>query len=339
MTHAYRRFLSYLIPLIVAFSTSVIVTHQAKNIALSDEDNANTFYSFAGSLTQYKDERQEWKTRIFANFLAGRLVHVVEKVYQSADRETVMPRVAAIWSFQWLFLANIVFVIADRERALLYIFGTFTAVMFAYTAGIGAPRIYPWDLTSLFFFCCSVALIKRRREPWLLLLIPIATLFKETALLLVVALLFWHEVPSRRRLTAILATLLTALLAKGIVDVVTDNPSPIITMTLRDGPDVHRYVTNLQHLLSPTAWTSHPLFINAGLLVSLLILPMGDRRIKMLKVIAILFVLGNFFFGNIIEYRIWFELIPLSLYAIEIHFFGPSPSVALAENRRSHIHR
>jgi hypothetical protein len=48
--------------------------------------------------------------------------------------------------------------------------------------------------------------------------------------------------------------------------------------------------------------------------------------ISWLKAIGVLFILGNFLFGNIIEYRIWFELIPLSLLAINIYFFDAIPS-------------
>lgn len=319
----YRLFLSYAIPVIVMVATSVIVIHQAKAIALSDEDIANTFYSFADGLEQYKDERQEWRTRILSNFLAGRLVNAVEGLYGTTDRQAAIPRVAAIWSSAWLLMINAVLVVIHRERALLFILATFTAMTFAYTPGIGAARIYPWDLPALFFFTCFVAVLKLRREERLVVLIPLATLFKETALLLVVAFLFW-QVPWRRRLLAMVTAAVSALFLKGVVDVVTANPSPILTMTLRDGPDVHRYITNLQHLVAVGNWTRHPVFINAGLLVSLLLLPIGDRRIRTVQVIAILFILGNFLFGNIAEYRIWFELVPLSLYAIEIYFFRPA---------------
>ena len=52
-------------------------------------------------------------------------------------------------------------------------------------------------------------------------------------------------------------------------------------------------------------------------LVAFLLLPAHDNKIRSLKLIAIVFALGNFLFGVIAEYRIWFELIPFSLYAIE----------------------
>ena len=53
-----RFFLPYVISLIVALSTCVIVTHKARQIALSNEENVYTFFSFTESLEHYKLEIQ-----------------------------------------------------------------------------------------------------------------------------------------------------------------------------------------------------------------------------------------------------------------------------------------
>jgi hypothetical protein len=42
------------------------------------------------------------------------------------------------------------------------------------------------------------------------------------------------------------------------------------------------------------------------------------------KVIALGFALGNLLFGVITEYRIWFELIPLGLFALERSLVRPA---------------
>ncbi|MCI0550618.1 MAG: hypothetical protein L0287_06665, partial [Anaerolineae bacterium] len=65
-----------------------------------------------------------------------------------------------------------------------------------------------------------------------------------------------------------------------------------------------------------------PFFINAGTLIALFLLPNTHKNIFTLKVIAILFILGNMLFGNIIEYRIWFEMIPFALYAMDVNIYG-----------------
>ena len=60
-----------------------------------------------------------------------------------------------------------------------------------------------------------------------------------------------------------------------------------------------------------------PLFINAGTLLAFLLLPHATRTLVAFKAIALAFIAGNFLFGIITEYRIWFELIPLALYGLE----------------------
>jgi len=137
MTAKYRLFLSYAIPMTVALAICVVVSHQVRQIALSSSDNTNTFYSFSRGLGEYEQIRQEWRPRILSNYLAGRLVDAVEAIYHPQDQQTAMAYIPAIWSIVWLFLTLLLFIILDRERSLLYIFGIFAGISFAYTPGIG----------------------------------------------------------------------------------------------------------------------------------------------------------------------------------------------------------
>lgn len=326
MAASYRRLVSYVIPLLVSLSLGVVATHQVRQIALSDQDNVDTFYSLTDGLETYKQEmRQEWRTRILSTLLAGLTVKSVEHVFHPRDRNAAMRQIARVWAFVWLLATFLVFVIVARERSLLYIFGIFGGIAFAYTPGIGVIRFYPWDLPALFSFACFVAVLMLHRLHWLVVLVPLATLLKETALLLPLAGLFWERVAMRRRLMVVGVTFLAAVSLKSVVDLITENPSPLVTMTLRDGTLPFRFGDNLQRIAHIRDWTTHPVFVNAGLLVALFLLPVSDRRILMLKVIAALFVLGNLLFASIVEYRVWFELLPLSLYAIDLHF---SPATA-----------
>lgn len=101
-------------------------------------------------------------------------------------------------------------------------------------------------------------------------------------------------------------------------------------MTAQESGLPPRWETNLEEILDVRAWTTHPLLLNAGLLVALWVLP--DRRILLLRLLAVAFTAGNFMLGLVTEYRIWFERIPLSLYAIDLHFFGsPLARSALTE--------
>jgi len=65
---------------------------------------------------------------------------------------------------------------------------------------------------------------------------------------------------------------------------------------------------------------SHPLWINAGLLAALALLPgPGARDDRMVKTVAAAFTLATLLAGAIKEYRIWFELAPLAAWAVLNH--------------------
>ena len=337
---SYRLVAAYMIPLIVAVAVSAIGYHQARRIAPDDPDLVYSFHALRDGWEEYKEMRQEWRGRILSNATASAFVVFAEQRHGFTERADTMYYVVGVWTFGWLLLTSSLFIALMRERALLYIVGTFGAIMFAYTPTIGWALITPYELPALFVFACFVSILALGRMPWLVVLVPIGTLFKETALILPLAFLFWKGVPLRRRVTIAAGTFLLALAVKGVVDVVTENPSPILTMTGQYIPDVPHYLSNLQRLLTSDIMRQ-PLLLNAGLLLALLLLPATDRlvtratdhQILMLKTIAVVFVIGNLLFGVLWEYRVWFEMIPLSLYAIDRYFFG-SPLVESALTRR-----
>lgn len=320
----YNEVVAYAVPLIVSLSLSVVLERQVRQIALSHRDNFVTFHSFSAGLEEYQELRPEWRTRFLSNLLAGRLVNLVEAGFAPPDPDAAMGRITAIWTAGWIMLVFGIYIAFLREESLLFILGTFCAVSFAYSPVLGSTRTYPWDLPALFWFATAVVLLKSNRLHLLAFLVPIATLFKETALLIPLVFLIWGNIPWRRRVTLCVLSMLAGLAAKGIVDLVTGSPIPLITMTLSDAHTEPRLLTNLR-LISELR-VNHPLFINSGLLAALLLLPVTDRRILGWKVIALLFIAGNMLFGIINEYRIWLELVPPSLQAIHLHFTRQVPA-------------
>jgi len=203
-------------------------------------------------------------------------------------------------------------------------------------------------MLALFVFCCFIALIRTKHEAWLPVFIPLAMVFKETALVLVVALLFWPGASWKKRIFFTAITLIAGLGLKSIVDLITENPAPLFSMTYRDyhtmdlmarqiTPQsdslfaISLFKSNLQRIFSLRL--DSPFFIDAGLLTVLYILPIKKRAIAMLKSIAGLFLIGNMLFSVIIEYRIWFEVIPLALYGLHIYFYETesAPAALIAE--------
>ncbi len=337
MKFKYRSFLIYAIPLIVTLGICAILTQQVRQVALSHPDNTTAFYSYSTGFERYKHLRQEWRPRIFSNFLAGRFVNLFSDSESAGSRTEFTKSVVAYWVVGWFLLTGILITIFFKERSLFYILGIYAGISFAYTPGMGVMRVYPWDMPALFVFCCFIVIIKAKKEAWLALFIPLAMFFKETAIVMLVALLFWEGVTRRRKLIFTGATLAAALMVKTTVDLITRNPSPLFTMTYRssDFSIIAAYLRqpvttgftfqtsllaeNLRQIFTWQLVT--PLLVNAGLLLSLFILPFKNRTIVMLKVTALVFTLGILVFGVINEFRIWFEMIPVSLYALELYFF------------------
>jgi hypothetical protein len=75
-----------------------------------------------------------------------------------------------------------------------------------------------------------------------------------------------------------------------------------------------------------------PLAINAGTLLGFLLLPGGRRRVQGLKLIAVAFIFGNLLFGVLTEFRIWFEMIPVALYAFDLTLLGGGYPMGLARS-------
>lgn len=338
MNSKYHSFLIYAIPLIVTLGISAILTQQVRQVAFSHSDNITTFYSYSNGIVKYKFLRQEWRPRILSNFLAGRFVNLFDGSGSSASKPEVIKSVIAYWVAAWFLLIGLVLTIFIKERALLYILGIYAGISFAYMPGMGVTRVYPWDMPALFAFCCFILMVMRKKEAWLALFIPLAVLLKETAIVMIVGLLFMQGVTRRRKLIYTGAALVAALAVKTAVDLVTGNPSPLFTMTYRISDlyiiagylrepvtagfsfQTSRLLENLREIAQCQLDT--PFFVNAGLLLALFILPFRDRVIIMLKVTALLFTLGILAFGVINEFRIWFEMIPVSLYALHLYFFG-----------------
>lgn len=338
MRSKYHTFLVYAIPLIVTLGICAVLTQQVRQVALSHSDNVSNFYSFSDGMVKYKSLRQEWRPRILSNFMAGRFVNLFD-VSKTIDRKSEMIKSAiAFWVAAWFLLTGILLTIFFKQRALLFVLGIYAGISFAYMTGMGVTRVYPWDMPALFVFCCFIAIVRAKKEPWLALFIPLAVLFKETAIVMIVALLFMEGATCRRKLIYTIVTLAAALAVKTTVDLITGNPSPLFTMTYRISDlyiiagylrepvtaefsfQTSRLLENLREIASWQLDT--PLLVNAGLLLSLFVLPFKNRVIIMLKVTALLFALGILFFGVINEFRIWFEMLPVSLYALDIYFFG-----------------
>jgi len=98
---------------------------------------------------------------------------------------------------------------------------------------------------------------------------------------------------------------------KVAIDVYTNSPRPFLTMEIgRTDPYFWSNMGRLAFLL--------PFLVNGGTLLAFFLLPSYDKTVRALKGLAAVFVIGNFSFGIITEYRIWFEMIPFALYSLDL---------------------
>ena len=334
------RVLRLLVPLIVLFSLSVTLFSQARFAADTYVYNVTTFTSMAGGMDSYRRTlRQEWRPRLFTNWLAARFVRLDSSLpAKTVDAERACWKISAgpdplflnkeeyrsavgRWVVFWFFLSGIVFIAMRLERALLYLFGSYAAISMAYSPGVAFPeiiQIYPWDMPAFFFFALFLFLVETKRWRHLFWMIPLAVGFKETAILLCIAFLFCNAKSWRHRILNFSVSLLLCLLVKAGIGLLTNPEQFLFTMTSRERPDEPlRLGANLFYILR-YKWPATPLLVNAGTLMALFLLPALNRKVWMIKTIAFLFVGGIAVYGLINEFRIFFEMIPLALYGLDV---------------------
>lgn len=284
-------------------------------------DNQKTFESSTAGYEAYISLRREWRPRILSNYSAGWFVklgqYIVDRRPGTFSRTSLEVGIG-LWTAFWFSLSSMTFIATRREGSLLYLFGMYAAVSLGYMPGI-TSRVYPWDMPALFFFSAFVVLVGCHKVYWIVPLVLLATGFKETVIILCVAFCFFEHVPLKRGIALCAGTALLCLAIKTSIDLITDNPRLFLTMTTVSPANEIRVLHNIQMLTR--VHIEHPFIINAGTLLGFLLLPIRSRKMWMLKVVCVLFTIGNFAFGMIEEYRIWFEMIPIALYGLELFFF------------------
>ena len=313
-------------PSVVALSLAMALYCLGLLVAPLHFHSAQIFFAF--ETIGLEDLARAWRSRVLSLWAARWLADAYPLLPQFA---TSLPGLGwqtiaiAQWLALWFLGIAAVCIAAYRERALFQILGTYACVVFGYSVGPDL-RIYPWDMPALAVFALVVALVHRERSPhWILLAIWIGMGFKETAAVLSLFPLAL-DLSWRRRLLWAGATLLGCALVKVGIDVATQNSAVGFTMAFDsfydEGP---LWWWNLREL-----GEGYPLAINGGTLLAFLLLPNANRTLVTFKLIALTFFAGNFLFGVITEYRVWFEMIPLALYGLEWSLLRPGASDAEA---------
>ena len=315
-----KKLVSYtgLICILLGLSTSI--AYQTSSLAPMVEDNRRTFQAFSKGVEKYREFKVAWRPRIITNFLAAK----VAQLGNLNLRHTI-----AVWSALWFFLIGMLYVFAAKRKSIFYLFGTFAAILFAYTPNL--QRVFPWDLPSIFVFTAFTILYARKQYWLILLLLPFGMGLKETTILLPLGFLL-SELPWKRKIFFFLLSLVICVGTKTAIDLYVQAPLPFFTMEYsftKDDLGDSYLLYNFNKLVS---LNFIPLLINGGTLLAFLFLPSLNKTARAFKVIG--FTLFGFLllFGLINEYRIFFELIPLALYSLALYFYGDSFLLARQSN-------
>jgi len=247
-----------------------------------------------------------WNERVASRWLAVRFV-------TAGGERGFSPWRVGLWSGAWFLLAELA-LLAARGRSQwiwTHLFGLFAGVSCGYFLD-PELRSYPWDLPALAVFVVALQLFDRDRRRWLLALVPIGVLFKETALLLP---LLWlpGSRPRARRAAWVGAGLGLGLAAKLVAHLLGATAGGGAALAL---PSTE-LLLNLRHLRLTWLSIYTPLLFNAGTLVALALLPARGSRGTALRLLGGAFAAAALVFARLPEARIWFELLPVALLALE----------------------
>ena len=90
-----------------------------------------------------------------------------------------------------------------------------------------------------------------------------------------------------------------------------------VSFALNDAGNFHEFILKTWGLLLDNIHLlfsmnlNHVLFTNAGALFIMMLIPWRNRRDVVFKILAVVFIIGQFLCGIIIEFRIWYEILPL----------------------------
>lgn len=309
-TSTFRRYLIYMIILLslsITWAGICFLHFKSSPVA----DNIRTFTAFSNEFDGYAKFDPIWRHRIFSAYLANLFVR------ENSDLAS-LAKVAGWWYGFWFILSGLLYMMCEKRLWLVLIFGTFAALCY----GLAPPsgyRIYPWDMPAFFFYCLLYVISRYRLSMLTVLIIILGSGFKETISICAIIFLFWESLSAKKRVWLAGTTVAGCVCLRLLIDAFTDGHATYYFMSMINEAPA-RLLYNIDALVSPMLF--HPIFINAGTLIILFLLPSKDRDDLMWKSVAVLFSLGIMLGGSITEYRIFWEMIPLSISRIANEWTG-----------------
>lgn len=314
--------LDYIVPVIILLAVAFLIFGKVIMISSPKSDTDMTFHSLSEGVDHYYEFKTAWKPRLFSNALAAFTARVSGWLLARWDIPMIkrpLELTVGLWTTGWFLLTSSVLVFALKRRSIFYFFGLYAGISFGYMTRLRqSARIYPWDMPALFFYTLFIVLFTNKKYWWIFFIIPFCSGFKETVIVLCLAFLF-ADVPWKQRIGMVVGSLVLSIAVKIGIDIYTHGPL-FFTMETRLGGEATAGIHFFENMWVFKGFL--PYFANAGTLLAFIILPIVNKNVLYLKLLAIPFILGILFFGVADEYRIWFELIPFALYAIDTAMYG-----------------
>ena len=297
------------------------------------DGNATNSYLFTRLASQpykynlkedYDREFPMFTTRVASQFLSGAVSdQPCDPRFWNGYKFNALSITFATYHVLWLALL-FGLLIHYRPDSVLIMFGTFAGLMYNLTVPAGCWW-YPWDMPSLCLFTWAILVFLKNEYYPLLLIVFTASLFKETGLVCALLVLFGPWSWKKRFIGFAVLVLMFFVCRKGLMIaggshaiILPFNEAIDSTSFIRLG--IGQFRSNLRELFS--FHLNSPFFTNCGLLFVMFLFP-GKFAVK---VTALAFMVGQLLFGLLIEFRDFFELLPLGLMQLSEFIDGQKKS-------------
>ena len=301
------------VELFVALSLSVTYFFLVENFAAGSPNNYSNGWVFTScSLPGFHLDKlgDVWKGRLSGLLLSGWLFDFLVK-------DNTFPigqffRLFGLYQSVWLFLLFLTVIFALRHSLLINL-GIFAGLMYNFTPASGL-YFYPWDLPATLFFTLAVLFFERRQ----MFLMAVATcagcFFKETVLACAVLALFANQWKWGKRVLTFAGIIAVYVVGKKLL--LSQLHLQVAAFSMNNATNLAGLlrptllIENFKELFSPTF--NHAVFANAGTLAAVLVLGWRRRFLPYMALI-IVFLGGQLIYGGFNEFRIFMQVLPLSL--------------------------
>lgn len=270
--------------------------------------------------SDFTKDYPDLKTRLPGLILTGQLTDMVFDYTDAKNSDSLACSVGigirryalfacvfAAYHASWLLLL-FGLLIRYRADALLIILGTFAGLMLN-VATPSYQMFLPWDLPSLLFFTWAILTYDNSKSILpIMVVVWLGALFKETTLCCALLILLGEHWPRKKRFVGFAVTVLAFAVTKKLLLLAYN--IPVQFFSADNFFSGLRLPYNFQVTFSDPV-LNHIIFVNAGTLLIMMILPSRTYREILFKILAGVFATGILLFGIIIEVRVWYEILPL----------------------------